>query len=212
MKLRLFSFLAVFLIPLFSIALEVRVLNVHDGDTLTAVGVEDAKKYKIRLMGVDTPETDYFQHSQGADAEGARDALRALLPNGTVVTISNDSEVDKHGRILGRVLKGELDVNKEMLLQGWGFLYFIAPFNKRILTDYSDAAALAASEGRGLFSKASEEPYLFRLRVRKQVGRNLIGDIESKQLYSPESIAEIPVWRRVFFVDETAANGLGYRF
>ncbi len=203
---------ALLLFPLFSQALEVRITDVHDGDTVTAVGVADSKKYKIRLMGVDTPEVDFFQHNQGEGAIAARDALREMLPKGAVVSISDDSDVDKHGRVLGRILKGSLDVNEEMLRQGWGFLYFIAPFDKRILNQYSDAAQEAVNQRRGLFAEKFEEPYLFRLRVRKQLGRNLVGDLETKELYHPENINEIPVWRRVFFSDEVAAQNLGYRF
>lgn len=128
------------------------------------------------------------------------------------MTISDDSDIDKHGRILGRILKGSLDINEEMLRQGWGFIYFIAPFDKRILNEYSDAFQEAIENRRGLFVTSFEEPYLFRLRVRKQVGRNLVGDLETKQLFSPEHIAQIPLWRRVFFADEIAANNLGYRY
>ena len=140
------------LLPLSSFALDVRILDVHDGDTLTAVGVADSQKYKIRLMGVDTPEVDFFQHNQGEGAIQARDALREMLPKGTVVKISDDSDVDKHGRVLGRILKHSLDINEEMLRRGWGFIYFIAPFDKRILNEYSDASQEAAESGRGLFA------------------------------------------------------------
>lgn len=210
--LRLVALSFAFIFPFSAFSLEVRILDVHDGDTLTAVGTADSQKYKIRLMGVDTPEIDFFQHNQGEGATQARDALRALLPKGSFVTISEDSDIDKHGRVLGRLLRGSLDVNKEMLRQGWGFIYFIAPYDKRVLNDYSDAAQEAVENRRGLFASSFEEPYLFRLRVRKQTGRNLVGDLETKALFMPEHIAEIPVWRRVFFSDETVANNLGYRF
>ncbi|KYG64002.1 endonuclease [Bdellovibrio bacteriovorus] len=210
--LRLFAVCLALLIPLSAFSLEVRILDVHDGDTVTAVGITDSQKYKIRLMGVDTPEVDFFQHGQGEGAIQARDALRELLPKGTIVKISNDSDVDKHGRILGRILKGSLDINEEMLRQGWGFIYFIAPFDKRLVNEYSDAFEEAIENRRGLFVTSFEEPYLFRLRVRKQVGRNLVGDLETKQLFSPENIAQIPLWRRVFFADEMAAHNLGYRY
>lgn len=203
---------AFLLLPLSASALEVRILDIHDGDTLTAVGVEDAKKYKIRLLGVDTPEIDFFKQNQGEDAEIARAVLRQLLPRGTVVKISDDSDIDRHGRVLGRLFKNSLDINKELLLQGLGYFYFIAPFNKRALMEYSEAAQIAVETRRGLFAKASEEPYLFRLRVRKQEGKNLLGDLETKKLYAPEDIQQVPVWRRVFFSDELVAKNLGYKY
>lgn len=194
--------------------LKVTVLSIHDGDTLTAVGLSDKLKYKIRLLGVDTPEVDFFTNSQGAVALKARDTLRVLLPEGSVVTIvDGSSQVDKHGRILGRLLKEGMDINKEMLRQGWGALYFIYPFDKRLVSDYSKSAKEAYDNRRGIFSNEyqnTEIPYMFRLSVRKQQGRNVVGDFELKKILPPENIEQIPVWKRVFFPDFQLAYANGY--
>jgi len=212
-----FFFLAIaFLFPslLFASSLQIKIISVHDGDTLTAVGVVDSsERYKVRLMGVDTPEVDFFGKGQGDAALQARDALLAMVPPGTVVTLSDDSDVDKHGRILGRIFKDKVDINKEMLKAGWGYLYFIYPFEKRVVSDYSAAAKEAFDNRRGVFSndfKNTEAPYQFRLRVRKQVGRNPVGDFELKKVMAPEDIEKIPVWKRVFFPAYEDAYKNGY--
>ncbi|WP_374028688.1 thermonuclease family protein [Bdellovibrio bacteriovorus] len=200
-------------VSLYAQSLQIKVTSVHDGDTLNAIGVADSQKYKVRLMGVDTPEVDFYKNTQGAVALKARDVLRSLIPEGSIVTLSDDSQVDKHGRVLGRLIKDGLDVNKEMLKQGWGVIYFIYPFEKRIASDYSQAAKEAFDNKRGIFSnqyRGTEIPYQFRLRVRDQVGRNPVGDLELKKVVSPDDVEKIPVWKRVFFPDYELAYKNGY--
>ncbi|WP_374080322.1 thermonuclease family protein [Bdellovibrio bacteriovorus] len=209
-------FLLVLLIPstLFAESITLKITSVHDGDTLTAIGITDSQKYKVRLMGVDTPEVDFYKNTQGDVSFKARDVLKSMVPEGSTVTLSDDSQVDKHGRVLGRLIKDGMDVNKEMLKQGWGVMYFIYPFEKRIVSDYSKAAKEAFDNRRGIFSneyKNTEIPYQFRLRVRNQVGRNPVGDLELKKVVSPDDVEKIPVWKRVFFPDLDLAYANGYK-
>jgi micrococcal nuclease len=195
-------------------ALQVRVQSIHDGDTLTAIGVEDGVKYKIRLMGVDTPEVDFNSKSQGDAAFRARDLLIELAPINSVISISEDSDKDKHGRILGLITANGVDVNKEMLRQGWGFLYFIYPFDKRIVSEYIQVAKEAYEQKRGVFAEefaGIEEPYQFRMSAAFLKGRNPVGDFETKKLYKAEDIQSVPVWKRVFFPSTEFANANGYR-
>lgn len=209
-------FAILLLLPSASLAaLQIKVIGVHDGDTLTGIGVQDQAKYKVRLMGVDTPEVEFFNNSQGESAQLAREALLKMVPEGSIVTVSDDSQTDKHGRILGRLFKESLEINKEMLRGGWGFIYFIFPFDKRLVSDYSKAVQEAVENKRGLFARPSltpQAPYLFRMSVQSQTGRNLIGDISTKELVAPENIERIPFWRRVFFSDRESAKKSGYTF
>lgn len=193
--------------------LELRVQSVHDGDTLTGFGVEDGVRYKIRLMGVDTPETDFNTKSQGEAALRARDLLQQLIPVDSVVTISEDSEKDRHGRILGLIIANGVNVNEEMLRQGWGYLYFIYPFDKGIVSDFVKAAKEAYEQKRGVFSDefaGLEEPYQFRMSVAFKKGRNPVGDFETKKLYKAEDLNLVPVWKRVFFPNAEFAQANGY--
>lgn len=194
--------------------LQVRVQSIHDGDTLTGIGVEDGQRYKIRLMGVDTPEVDFNSKSQGDAAFKARDFLIELVPLNSIINISEDSQRDKHGRILGLIHANGVDVNKEMLRQGWGYLYFIYPFDKGIVSDYIQAAKEGYEQQRGVFAAdyaGLEEPYLFRMSVVFQKGRNPVGDFETKKLYKAEDVQSIPVWKRVFFPNSEFAQANGYR-
>lgn len=207
-------FLLFLLLPFSVFAdLQIRVISVHDGDTLTANGVSDSQKYKVRLLGVDTPEVDFYKSTQGDVALKARDVLLKLAPVGSILTLSEDSQVDKHGRVLGRLLRNGKDINIEMLRLGWGAMYFIYPFDKRVVSDYSKASKEAFDNKRGIFSnefKGTEIPYEFRMRVQNQVGRNVIGDFELKKVLPPEDSANIPVWKRVFFPSFEQAYKNGY--
>lgn len=193
------------------------VLDVHDGDTLTIqVPAESNKKYKVRMLGVDTPEVEFFEHSQGDAAYAARDFLRELLPVGVTATVQFDADgFDKHNRVLGRITVNGVEVNREMLKAGWGYMYFIFPFDKKLAVEYSALAKSAVEAQRGLFSEKFSEvppPYEFRLSVRKQDGRNLVGNLQTKRLYSPDNIDEIPLWSRVFFPEESLAKQNGYSY
>ncbi|QDK38871.1 thermonuclease family protein [Bdellovibrio sp. NC01] len=192
-----------------------RIVDVHDGDTLTVQVPGEAKKYKIRMLGVDTPEVEFFQKSQGEAAFMARDFLRSLAPVGSTATVTYDTNgFDKHDRILGRIVVNNVEVNRAMLSEGWGYFYVIFPFDKKVIAEYSDLAEQAFENRKGLFSaKYSnvEAPYEFRLHVRNQQGLNLVGDIETKALYSPSESDQVPVYRRVFFSDQTLAERAGYK-
>ncbi|WP_413290210.1 thermonuclease family protein [Bdellovibrio sp. HCB337] len=209
---------ALFLLPLASSAESLTgiIADVHDGDTLTMRVPGDTTKYKIRLLGVDTPEVSFFEFDQGESAIQARDYLRSLAPVGATATILYEvSGMDKHDRILGRVIVDSVEVNREMLENGWGYLYFIFPFNKKIAMEYSELAKIAVEQKRGLFSETYQEtiaPYEFRLKVRNQVGKNPVGDLETKKLYSPDDSHQVPVWRRVFFPDSDLASQNGYKY
>lgn len=208
-------FTLLFLPSLVFAALQIKVIGVHDGDTLTAIGTEDGVRYKVRLMGVDTPEVDFFGHTQGDVSLAARDFLASLAPVGSVLTVADGgSQQDKHGRILGRLVKDGVDINQEMLRNGWGVMYFIYPFDKRYLSDYSKAAKEGFENRRGMFSNeysGTEIPYVFRLTSRNQVGRNVVGDILTKKLYGPDNYQNIPIYRRVFFPTSEDAVTVGYK-
>ncbi|MBO9666805.1 MAG: thermonuclease family protein [Bdellovibrio sp.] len=193
-----------------------QVLSVHDGDTLTIQVPAENMKYKVRLLGVDTPEVDFFGHSQGEIAEKARDFVASLAPVGSTITVVfDDNGMDKHGRVLGRILVGDIEINREVLKAGLGYMYFIFPFDKRVSSTYSEDAESAVANHRGLFSpeyQSTLAPYDFRMSVRNQTGNNLIGDLQTKDLFYQEDADKVPVWRRVFFSDKKIAEQNGYHF
>lgn len=191
-----------------------RVTSVHDGDTFTAVGIHDKVKYKVRLLGVDTPEILHFEQTQGQAADDAKKFLLSLLPVGTEFTLGKETQFDKNGRVLAQIILNGTDLNFLMLKEGIGYFYFIAPFNKRILSEYSEAAKEAFFAKKGVHSGiylGLKESYIFRMDAQGLIGKNLIGNLKSKDLFDPKEIAQIPTYERVFFLDEEQAIRAGYR-
>ena len=101
------------------------VTKVYDGDTITVdldMGLRVwQKEIDVRLFGINAPELRGVTHDKGIKS---RDALRALLPLGTQVTIMSHA-YEKYGRLLATVLVGpdRVNVNQYMVTHGFAVTY-----------------------------------------------------------------------------------------
>lgn len=93
-----------------------KVINVHDGDTLTILD-ETGFKRRIRLYGIDAPEL----MQDGGQAAG--DFLRNLALGQRVKVVSQD--MDRYGRVVGEVMvEGEDEsLNVQMVRNGYAWVY-----------------------------------------------------------------------------------------
>jgi endonuclease YncB( thermonuclease family) len=91
-----------------------RVVSVHDGDTLRVID-RDNVEVKVRLLGIDAPETGQ------AFGTKSRDALAAMVKGKAVELVG--SEKDRYGRTLATVMVGGVNANLEMVRKGlaWHF-------------------------------------------------------------------------------------------
>lgn len=91
---------------------ETAVVNyVVDGDTIDVT--MNGATYRVRYIGIDTPETD---QTCGAEATAAN----ASLVTGQTVTMVRDvSETDRYGRLLRYVYVGDTFVNGALVSGGW---------------------------------------------------------------------------------------------
>lgn len=130
---------------------EATVTRVVDGDTIQVrVGGGDEK---IRLIGIDTPET----HGPGGLREcfGAEATRRAqdLLPTGTKVRLVRDIEPrDRYGRLLAYVYRiaDGLFVNLALAAEGYAATLAYPP-NVAHAKDLDAATRAARGAGRGLW-------------------------------------------------------------
>lgn len=192
------------------------VLSIHDGDTITIMPDGAVKKAKVRLLGVDTPEIDFNGHTQGAAAEMARETLKLILPLNAQIKIELPSgSMDSNGRYLGQIFYKGVDINLEMLKMGMGAVYFIYPYDKKMVVEYHEAAELADLMKVGIFSPEYSQtplPYMFRQNVKGVLGTNLIADYQTKKLFTADRIEQVLHYRRVFFSSEETALIHGFNW
>ncbi len=116
-----------------------RVDSIHDGDTVTCID-EANRPHKIRLVGIDCPEL-----SQPFGRE-ASTALRGKLGGGRVRVEGNAR--DQHGRLLGTLWVGDRNINRELVTDGWAWVFGgFAPD-----PDLIDAETAARTAHRGLWA------------------------------------------------------------
>ena len=133
------------------------VTKVVDGDTIWVEG--EGERLKVRLIGVDTPET--VHPTKGVECYGpeSSDFAKDILA-GTQVAIVTDAsqgEVDKYGRTLAYVFLPEGQLFQELLVSG-GYAYeytFDQPYKYR--DHLVDAEEQARLNGAGLWTKCLNE-------------------------------------------------------
>ena len=131
------------------------VVRVVDGDTVQ-VDI-DGQREKLRLIGIDTPETvkpDTPVQCYGPEASAF---TNQLLPEGTAVRIERDVEArDDYGRLLGYVYRADdgLFVNLEIVAQGYASLLTFPP-NVAHVDEFVAAARAAERANLGLWSACS---------------------------------------------------------
>ena len=140
------------------------VAYVVDGDTI-AVRIDKTIE-KVRLIGIDTPESRKNERAQ-LQAERsnrdiktimefgkrAKDTLKGLLPKGTELRVEYDVQKrDKYGRLLAYVYRTDnVMINEEMILRGYAQLLTIPP-NVRYVERFKRALAKSKKETRGLWA------------------------------------------------------------
>ena len=134
-----------------------------DGDTLDVVllrddGTASATTERIRLIGIDTPETKRPDTPVECFGRKASAATAALLPDATPVRLERDvEERDRYGRLLAYVFRASdgLFVNHELVRTGFAASYPYPP-NVSYADDFRDAANAARAAGVGLWGACGD--------------------------------------------------------
>jgi len=129
----------------------ITILKVVDGDT---VDIDiDGRTERIRLIGVNTPETKHPTKPIECFGPEASAYMTQLLPKGTTVRIERDVEArDRYGRMLLYLYLGsdDLFINLELVARGYGTPMSIEP-NTFHRNDFVRAAAQAEAANVGLW-------------------------------------------------------------
>lgn len=127
-----------------------RVLQVYDGDTIE-VDMNGTKE-KIRLIGVDTPETHDPRKAVQCFGQAASDFTKQNFSNQAVRLEADplSSNRDRYDRLLRYVYLGDGRLwNAEIIKQGYGFAYLSFPFTKS--EEFANYQREARETNRGLW-------------------------------------------------------------
>lgn len=128
-----------------------------DGDTL--VVNMNGRTEKVRLIGVDTPETHKPNTPVQCYGPAAAAFTRQLVGNNRVRLVSDSlsTDRDRYGRLLRYVyLADGTDVNERLISDGYGFYYPYFPFSQASAFAAAEQAAMTA--GKGLWSTCRPTP------------------------------------------------------
>lgn len=132
-------------------------VRISDGDTITVQGT------KIRLNGIDAPETDQVCIDKSgktyACGIAARDALARLVQGRTVAC--RGKEIDRYGRRIMTCFVGQTDINAAMVADGWALAF------RRYADIYVSQEQTARARKTGLWSGALIAPWDWRHRGPK---------------------------------------------
>jgi len=152
------------------------VIHVFDGDTLL-VRINNSEE-KVRLLGIDTPETDGPYTKAEPLGEKASRLTKKLVFNKSVTLVyGGTSRRDKHGRLLAHVIMPDGRVLNEILLKE-GMAEFFRKFRYTRKERYKKLEAEARRSCKGIWrlrppcsTKKSYRPQklhkLVRLRDRR---------------------------------------------
>ena len=123
--------------------------RVVDGDTIVAD--IDGQRERVRLLGIDTPESVAENRPDQCYGQESSDYLSALLPEGSAITLILDEEArDQYDRLLAYVVRSsdDLFVNLDLIEQGYAGVLVYAPNDHyESLFRAAEREALAAGVG-----------------------------------------------------------------
>ena len=134
--------------------------RVIDGDTIEVAG------HRIRLHGIDAPESRQLCHRDGKPWQCGKDAtsaLREFIGSRQVSCVGLTRDLYK--RLVAKcVVEGLdiLDIGEWMVSQGWAVAYYLYSY------DYSRAEQRAKSARRGVWSGEFVKPWEWRKQRRKR--------------------------------------------
>lgn len=139
------------------------VKKVADGDTLTLITPEGTK-LRVRLYGIDAPEIRHGKKRGQPHGEEARAALMGMILGKKVRLDIVD--IDRYKRMVGIVFLGNLNINEEMVKEGWAWAYreyLKGPY----ASEFINVERQAREKHLGLWQQANPQPpWEFRKKMR----------------------------------------------
>jgi endonuclease YncB( thermonuclease family) len=195
------------------LVIEGKVINVHDGDTVTVLD-QYGKKFHIRLQGIDAPEL-----KQEFGTVSQQNLARLVV--GKQVSIFW-TKVDKYRRTVGTIKIDGRDINIEQVKAGlaWHFKKYQDEQEPADRITYAAAEQQARAAKLGLWQDPSPTvPGDWRQAVKaKRWGPpppagTIVGNSNSKRYHRPDCAGyrDMAEKNRVFFTTVAEAEAAGYK-
>jgi micrococcal nuclease len=127
----------------------VHVLRAVDGDTLLLEGGE-----RVRLLGVDTPETKIPNQPPEPFGPEASDFTARFIQGGTAALEFDVERFDKYGRTLAYVFVDGRMLNEELIREGFSAAQLQYPYRSDRKRRFALLEREARDQRRGLWSRA----------------------------------------------------------
>ena len=168
---------------------DVRVTRIVDGDTF--VVNFSGQKEKVRLIGIDTPETVHpHKLIQKYGLQASSFAKKHLL--GKTVTLKYDeTKRDKYGRILAYVYLHDGSMfNKNLLLEGYAWAYLRFPFKHR--EEFIRAEQLAQKQQKGIWKQTDKIKDILEtiLQEKEEQSKEKTEELVEQETENEETAAE----------------------
>lgn len=204
---------------------ETTVASITDGDTIR-IETPVFGEVRVRFLNMDTAETYNAHNNDPARAEInqnqkyygelAKSYINELIQPGDEIYLKIGEEpTDDYGRILAEVIRKEdnLNINLEMVAQGYASTYFLAPIDEEAYPQYQDAVREAKDAGLGIWNPENpllELPFVFRAFDDKKGLLRYVGNSDTMEYVVPEDWETVPVDKRIFFTSPEEAESYGF--
>ena len=158
----------IFICPANSSAIHLKVVRVYDGDTVRAAGQD--VEIKVRLAGIDAPETSKRKHQPGQPfSDASKKFLAGLVLNKDVEIKGYD--LGPNNRIIGEIFVDGKNINLEIIRDGLAEVYQGKSPDALDLEPYRKLEAQARNDGRGIWSLGSNytSPKAWRKMQKKLI-------------------------------------------
>lgn len=132
-----------------SLAMEVQVVRVIDGDTIDVKFPNQTETTRVRYIGINTPEP-YSKGLPECGSKEASDRNRELVYEQKVKLVYGAEPVDKYGRTLAYVYTGDIFVNRVLLEEGYATVMMIHP-NTKYQTEFDNIFQNTQTQKRGIW-------------------------------------------------------------
>lgn len=147
-----------------------KVTRVVDGDTFVALNKETNKTIKVRMLGVDAPESVSTSTLNTSFGRKVSNYMKRKLEGKEVYIELDKNHYDAYGRTLAHVfsLNGKTHYNKLLLKKGYAWTYFMSP-NVKYKRQFTAVQKVAQRKHLGIWENYYERtnPLNFKYTASK---------------------------------------------